>query len=42
MNAYRPTTEVNLILTLPDRVFAGGDWHSLLTNLRTTMPMAWD
>lgn len=36
------TTEVTQLLTLLDRAFASEDWHSLLTNLRTTMPMDWD
>jgi hypothetical protein len=42
MRDYRATTEVNLLLSLLDRAFAGEEWYSLLTNLRTTRPVDWD
>lgn len=42
MNVYRATPEVDLLLTLLDRAFAGEEWHSLLSSLRTTRHEDWD
>jgi hypothetical protein len=41
MTQQSSTTEVAALLFLLDRAFAGEDWHSMLGNLRTTMPVDW-
>jgi uncharacterized damage-inducible protein DinB len=35
-------TEVSQLLFLLDHAFAGDNWHSLLSNLRSTTPDDWD